>query len=148
MGGIGNQVSATREADKPAGAVRQVLRVASASIVALIINGGLLVLFLLVYWEVGKGQTFRSGVLAQSLHGPVFAVFQAVLYAILALSLALTVATSIALARLLRVRVRVALLLTLFLLGMAALPFLGFVSLENDCTLGRAFPFPGADCGT
>ena len=123
------------------------LRVTVAGFVSLLINSGLVMVFLLIYWEMGRAQTFRRGVLAESLSGTTLVIFQVVLYAALALSVALTTATSVALTRALRAHVWATVLLTLFLLGMAALPFLGWVSFENDCALGRAFPFGGAECG-
>ena len=34
----------------------------------------------------------------------------------------------------------------MFVLGVLAVPFFGFLSILNGCTLGHSFPFPGTGC--
>lgn len=127
-------------------------RVALTSVTSVVVSSALLAAFLVIYWHVGRSETREAtetgAVLVGYVTGTTYLMFQAVFYAALTAFVALTAATSVVVARVLRAHVWSAFVLTLFLLGIAALPSLGFMSFENDCALGRAFPFPGAECGS
>jgi hypothetical protein len=110
-----------------------------------VVNGTVLWFVLELYRQVAtSGHRIEpDGAYAVAPTGAALAAWQALFYATMVVSVCGAAGVPAWLARRLGVPVAPVLAFTLFLVGLIAYPFLGLVSIANDCALKNGFPLGG-----